>query len=128
MAAPVVKLADQDYEAPRLCYHPIFCGNLSGGDLLAVFELLQVSEVEVTPALVDVSPVHLAREAASPEGHVLETVSGPSLLSWVWRCLLLGSWRCHPRTQAIPSAPALEGRIPGWTVLTGSANNVCAGP
>ncbi|XP_070488102.1 fer-1-like protein 6 isoform X1 [Equus przewalskii] len=44
VAAPVVKLADQDYEPPRLCYHPIFCGNLSGGDLLAVFELLQVPE------------------------------------------------------------------------------------
>ncbi|XP_037659322.1 fer-1-like protein 6 isoform X2 [Choloepus didactylus] len=42
VAAPVVKLADQDYEPPRLSYHPIFCGNLSGGDLLAVFELLQV--------------------------------------------------------------------------------------
>lgn len=42
VAGPVVKLAEQDYEAPRLCYHPIFCGNLSGGDLLAVFELLQV--------------------------------------------------------------------------------------
>ncbi|XP_021575169.1 fer-1-like protein 6 [Carlito syrichta] len=42
VAAPVVKLAGQDYEPPRLCYHPIFCGNLSGGDLLAVFELLQV--------------------------------------------------------------------------------------
>nr|XP_020041492.1 fer-1-like protein 6 [Castor canadensis] len=42
VAAPVVTLADQTYEPPRLCYHPIFCGNLSGGDLLAVFELLQV--------------------------------------------------------------------------------------
>ncbi|XP_077023714.1 fer-1-like protein 6 [Tamandua tetradactyla] len=42
VAAPVVRLADQDYEPPRLTYHPIFCGNLSGGDLLAVFELLQV--------------------------------------------------------------------------------------
>ncbi|KAK2501375.1 hypothetical protein MC885_007462 [Smutsia gigantea] len=42
VAAPVMKLADQDYEPPKLCYHPIFCGNLSGGDLLAVFELLQV--------------------------------------------------------------------------------------
>lgn len=42
VAGPVVKLAEQDYEAPKLCYHPIFCGNLSGGDLLAVFELLQV--------------------------------------------------------------------------------------
>lgn len=48
VAAPVVKLADQDYEPPRLCYHPIFCGNLSGGDLLAVFELLQVSELQAT--------------------------------------------------------------------------------
>uniref|UniRef100_A0A8D2JGR3 Fer-1 like family member 6 n=1 Tax=Sciurus vulgaris TaxID=55149 RepID=A0A8D2JGR3_SCIVU len=42
VAAPVVKLADQDYEPPRLSYHPIFCGSISGGDLLAVFELLQV--------------------------------------------------------------------------------------
>ncbi|XP_005354674.1 fer-1-like protein 6 [Microtus ochrogaster] len=42
VAAPVVTLADQDYEPPKLCYHPIFCGNLSGGDLLAVFELFQV--------------------------------------------------------------------------------------
>uniref|UniRef100_A0A8C5YML1 Fer-1 like family member 6 n=1 Tax=Marmota marmota marmota TaxID=9994 RepID=A0A8C5YML1_MARMA len=42
VAAPVVKLAGQDYEPPRLCYHPIFCGSISGGDLLAVFELLQV--------------------------------------------------------------------------------------
>ncbi|XP_006879370.1 PREDICTED: fer-1-like protein 6 [Elephantulus edwardii] len=44
VAAPVVKLADQDYEPPHLSYHPIFCGNLSGGDLLAVFELLQVPQ------------------------------------------------------------------------------------
>uniref|UniRef100_M3XQ29 Fer-1 like family member 6 n=1 Tax=Mustela putorius furo TaxID=9669 RepID=M3XQ29_MUSPF len=42
VVAPVVHLADQDYEPPRLSYHPIFCGSLSGGDLLAVFELLQV--------------------------------------------------------------------------------------
>ncbi|XP_012598790.2 fer-1-like protein 6 [Microcebus murinus] len=42
VAAPMVKLADQDYEPPSLCYHPVFCGNLSGGDLLATFELLQV--------------------------------------------------------------------------------------
>ncbi|KAG8515514.1 Fer-1-like protein 6, partial [Galemys pyrenaicus] len=42
VAAPVVKLADRDYEPPQLSYHPIFCGSLSGGDLLAVFELLQV--------------------------------------------------------------------------------------
>lgn len=55
MAAPVVKLADEDYEPPRLCYHPIFCGSLSGGDLLAVFELLQVSEPEV------IGPRHLPR-------------------------------------------------------------------
>uniref|UniRef100_A0A8C2PD07 C2 domain-containing protein n=1 Tax=Capra hircus TaxID=9925 RepID=A0A8C2PD07_CAPHI len=66
VAAPVVKLADQDYEPPRLCYHPIFCGNLSGGDLLAVFELLQVSGLEATAALA-VHLVYPAREAASQE-------------------------------------------------------------
>ncbi|XP_012578359.1 PREDICTED: fer-1-like protein 6 [Condylura cristata] len=42
VAAPVVKLAHKDYEPPQLSYHPIFCGSLSGGELLAVFELLQV--------------------------------------------------------------------------------------
>uniref|UniRef100_A0A4X2KXZ5 C2 domain-containing protein n=1 Tax=Vombatus ursinus TaxID=29139 RepID=A0A4X2KXZ5_VOMUR len=42
VATPVVKLVDQEYEPPRLSYHPIFCGHLDGGDLLAVFELLQV--------------------------------------------------------------------------------------
>uniref|UniRef100_A0A452VB80 Fer-1 like family member 6 n=1 Tax=Ursus maritimus TaxID=29073 RepID=A0A452VB80_URSMA len=53
VAAPVVKLADQDYEPPKLCYHPIFCGSLSGGDLLAVFELLQVpsSGLQGLPAI-----------------------------------------------------------------------------
>ena len=91
MAAPVVKLADQDYEPPRLCYHPIFCGNLSGGDLLAVFELLQVSEPDVTAALA-VHLVYLAREAAWWEVHVHHSVPGPSLLSCVWRWLLLGIW------------------------------------
>ncbi|XP_007488356.2 fer-1-like protein 6 [Monodelphis domestica] len=42
VAAPVVKLVDHEYKPPRLSYHPIFCGNLDGGDLLAVFELFQV--------------------------------------------------------------------------------------
>nr|XP_004661410.2 fer-1-like protein 6 [Jaculus jaculus] len=42
VAAPIVTLADQNYEPSKLCYHPIFCGSLCGGDLLAVFELLQV--------------------------------------------------------------------------------------
>uniref|UniRef100_A0A8D0G245 Fer-1 like family member 6 n=1 Tax=Sphenodon punctatus TaxID=8508 RepID=A0A8D0G245_SPHPU len=43
VAAPVVTLVDQKYEPPKLSYHPVYCGNLSGGDLLATFELLQVS-------------------------------------------------------------------------------------
>ena len=92
MAAPVVKLADQDYEPPRLCYHPIFCGNLSGGDLLAVFELLQVSGLEATAALT-VHLVYPARDAASQEVRVHHSVPGPSLLSCVWRRLLLGTWK-----------------------------------
>ncbi|XP_058524347.1 fer-1-like protein 6 [Ochotona princeps] len=53
VAAPIVRLADQEYGPPKLCYHPIFCGNLSGGDLLAVFELLQVpaSGVQALPPI-----------------------------------------------------------------------------
>ncbi|NXT76270.1 FR1L6 protein, partial [Zapornia atra] len=44
VAAPVVRLADQNYKPPKLTYHPVYCGNLSGGDLLATFELLEIPE------------------------------------------------------------------------------------
>ncbi|NWS66500.1 FR1L6 protein, partial [Crotophaga sulcirostris] len=44
VAAPVVRLAYQSYEPPKLAYHPVYCGNLSGGDLLAAFELLEIPE------------------------------------------------------------------------------------
>nr|XP_030122517.3 fer-1-like protein 6 isoform X2 [Taeniopygia guttata] len=44
VAAPVVRLAHQYYEPPKLCYHPVHCGSLSGGDLLATFELLEIPE------------------------------------------------------------------------------------
>ncbi|NXA92813.1 FR1L6 protein, partial [Melanocharis versteri] len=44
VAAPVVRLAHQNYEPPKLCYHPVHCGSLSGGDLLAAFELLEIPE------------------------------------------------------------------------------------
>ncbi|KAJ6663116.1 hypothetical protein lerEdw1_010709 [Lerista edwardsae] len=44
VAAPVTILAGEKYEPPKLSYHPVYCGNLSGGDLLAAFELLQVSD------------------------------------------------------------------------------------
>uniref|UniRef100_A0A663N7Q7 Fer-1 like family member 6 n=1 Tax=Athene cunicularia TaxID=194338 RepID=A0A663N7Q7_ATHCN len=46
VAAPVVRLADQKYEPPKLSYHPVYCGNLSGGDLLATFELLEIPETD----------------------------------------------------------------------------------
>ncbi|XP_054023348.1 fer-1-like protein 6 [Dryobates pubescens] len=46
VAAPVVRLADQNYEPPKLSYHPVHCGNLSGGDLLATFELLEIPEAD----------------------------------------------------------------------------------
>ncbi|NXI36819.1 FR1L6 protein, partial [Galbula dea] len=46
VAAPVVRLADQNYEPPTLSYHPVYCGNLSGGDLLATFELLEIPEAD----------------------------------------------------------------------------------
>ncbi|XP_025026309.1 fer-1-like protein 6 [Python bivittatus] len=44
VAAPGTKLVGDQYEPPKLTYHPLYCGNLSGGDLLAAFELLQVSD------------------------------------------------------------------------------------
>ncbi|KFW00545.1 Otoferlin, partial [Eurypyga helias] len=49
VAAPVVRLADQNYEPPKLSYHPVYCGNLSGGDLLATFELLEVNLAFLLP-------------------------------------------------------------------------------
>ncbi|XP_075438327.1 fer-1-like protein 6 isoform X2 [Ascaphus truei] len=44
VASPTVILADKSYTPAKLAYYPIFCGNISGGDLLAAFELLQVPE------------------------------------------------------------------------------------
>uniref|UniRef100_A0A8C4XP85 Fer-1 like family member 6 n=1 Tax=Falco tinnunculus TaxID=100819 RepID=A0A8C4XP85_FALTI len=44
VATPVVRLADQNYEPPKLSYHPLHCGNISGGDLLATFELLEIPQ------------------------------------------------------------------------------------
>ncbi|NXN40106.1 FR1L6 protein, partial [Rhinoptilus africanus] len=44
VAAPVVRLADENYEPPKLSYHPVHCGSLSGGDLLATFELLEIPQ------------------------------------------------------------------------------------
>uniref|UniRef100_A0A8C5WR41 Fer-1 like family member 6 n=1 Tax=Laticauda laticaudata TaxID=8630 RepID=A0A8C5WR41_LATLA len=44
VAAPVTKLVGDKYDPPKLNYHPLYCGNLSGGDLLAAFELLQVPD------------------------------------------------------------------------------------
>lgn len=44
VAAPVVRLADHKYEPPKLSYHPVYCGNLSGGDILAAFELLEIPD------------------------------------------------------------------------------------
>ncbi|KAJ1193975.1 hypothetical protein NDU88_003270 [Pleurodeles waltl] len=44
VAAPSVRLATEPYTPPALAYYPLFCGNISGGDLLAAFELLQVPE------------------------------------------------------------------------------------
>ncbi|XP_061089829.1 fer-1-like protein 6 [Conger conger] len=52
VAVPEVKLSDEPYSPPLLQYSPLFCGNQSGGDLLAAFELIQVPEtgVEFLPA------------------------------------------------------------------------------
>ncbi|KAG8570140.1 hypothetical protein GDO81_011112 [Engystomops pustulosus] len=44
VATPTVITADQTYTPTKLAYYPLFCGHLSGGDLLAAFELFQIPE------------------------------------------------------------------------------------
>ncbi|XP_024142370.1 fer-1-like protein 6 isoform X1 [Oryzias melastigma] len=44
VAVPEVQLSSEPYSPPTLQYSPLHCGSLSGGDLLAAFELLQISE------------------------------------------------------------------------------------
>lgn len=51
MAVPEVRLSSSDYTPPLLQYSPIHCGSQSGGDLLAAFELLQVSHASFRPCL-----------------------------------------------------------------------------
>ncbi|XP_063069858.1 fer-1-like protein 6 isoform X2 [Engraulis encrasicolus] len=44
VAVPVVRLADELYQPPPLQYSPLYCGSMSGGDLLAAFELIEIPE------------------------------------------------------------------------------------
>uniref|UniRef100_A0A8C1K2B9 Fer-1 like family member 6 n=1 Tax=Cyprinus carpio TaxID=7962 RepID=A0A8C1K2B9_CYPCA len=44
VAVPVVKLSEERYSPPQLQYSPLFCGSLSGGDILGAFELIQSGE------------------------------------------------------------------------------------
>ncbi|XP_014864338.1 PREDICTED: fer-1-like protein 6 isoform X2 [Poecilia mexicana] len=44
VAVPEVRLASEPYTPPLLQYSPLHCGSQSGGDLLAAFELLQISK------------------------------------------------------------------------------------
>lgn len=44
VVVPEVRLASDPYTPPLLQYSPLHCGSLSGGDLLAAFELLQIGE------------------------------------------------------------------------------------
>ncbi|XP_078796311.1 fer-1-like protein 6 isoform X2 [Oryzias latipes] len=44
VVVPEVQLSSEPYSPPTLQYSPLHCGSLSGGDLLAAFELLQIPE------------------------------------------------------------------------------------
>ncbi|CAN2391648.1 FerI [Pristimantis euphronides] len=44
VATPTVIHSDQTYSPTKLAYYPLFCGHLSGGDLLAAFELFQIPD------------------------------------------------------------------------------------
>uniref|UniRef100_A0A8B9I146 Fer-1 like family member 6 n=1 Tax=Astyanax mexicanus TaxID=7994 RepID=A0A8B9I146_ASTMX len=49
VAVPVVKLAEEPYTAPSLHYSPLFCGSLSGGDILGAFELIESGKHSLPP-------------------------------------------------------------------------------
>ncbi|XP_043922532.1 fer-1-like protein 6 isoform X2 [Protopterus annectens] len=61
VAIPEVKLAGVPYVPPSLQYYSIFCGNISGGDLLGAFELLQIpdSGPEGLPPFDDPDPAQI---------------------------------------------------------------------
>ncbi|XP_073446400.1 fer-1-like protein 6 [Dendrobates tinctorius] len=70
VATPTVILSDQTYSPTKLAYYPLFCGHLSGGDLLAAFELFQIPEsgVQSLPPIdaPDPSQIYCVPEAIRP--------------------------------------------------------------
>ncbi|XP_055072011.2 fer-1-like protein 6 [Misgurnus anguillicaudatus] len=44
VAVPIVKPCEELYSPPQLQYSPVYCGGLSGGDILGAFELIQISQ------------------------------------------------------------------------------------
>uniref|UniRef100_A0A8C0YLM3 Fer-1 like family member 6 n=1 Tax=Cyprinus carpio carpio TaxID=630221 RepID=A0A8C0YLM3_CYPCA len=65
MAVPVVRLSEERYSPPQLQYSPLFCGSLSGGDILGAFELIQISK----------SGEHTLPDLDEPDGGVIPVPS-----------------------------------------------------
>uniref|UniRef100_A0A8C1K178 Fer-1 like family member 6 n=1 Tax=Cyprinus carpio TaxID=7962 RepID=A0A8C1K178_CYPCA len=65
VAVPVVKLSEERYSPPQLQYSPLFCGSLSGGDILGAFELIQNSK----------SGEHTLPDLDEPDGGVIPVPS-----------------------------------------------------
>uniref|UniRef100_A0A671KXN8 Fer-1 like family member 6 n=1 Tax=Sinocyclocheilus anshuiensis TaxID=1608454 RepID=A0A671KXN8_9TELE len=65
VAVPVVRLSDERYSPPQLQYSPLFCGSLSGGDILGAFELIQISK----------SGEHTLPDLDEPDGGVIPVPS-----------------------------------------------------
>uniref|UniRef100_A0A8C2KMM9 Fer-1 like family member 6 n=1 Tax=Cyprinus carpio TaxID=7962 RepID=A0A8C2KMM9_CYPCA len=65
VAVPVVKLSEERYSPPQLQYSPLFCGSLSGGDILGAFELIQISK----------SGEHTLPDLDEPDGGVIPVPS-----------------------------------------------------
>uniref|UniRef100_A0A673I2E6 Fer-1-like protein 6 n=1 Tax=Sinocyclocheilus rhinocerous TaxID=307959 RepID=A0A673I2E6_9TELE len=65
VAVPVVRLSDERYSPPQLQYSPLFCGSLSGGDILGAFELIQISK----------SGAHTLPDLDEPDGGVIPVPS-----------------------------------------------------
>ncbi|KTF87287.1 hypothetical protein cypCar_00015917, partial [Cyprinus carpio] len=65
VAVPVVKLSEERYSPPQLQYSPLFCGSLSGGDILGAFELIQISK----------SGEHTLPDLDEPDGGIIPVPS-----------------------------------------------------
>ncbi|XP_023661455.1 fer-1-like protein 6 isoform X2 [Paramormyrops kingsleyae] len=93
VTVPVVQLSEEPYSPAQLQYNPLFCGSLSGGDLLGAFELIQIpASGEISLPVVD-----------EPDGHIYPVpASIRPVLSWYRLEVLFWGLRELKKVQLLP--------------------------